>query len=72
MNRAKHFAALARFLLIALASQVQSAVAQEMTNVQAARAAMVFNFLKFSEFPHRAMLATEIRVCGAVRDTRQA
>ncbi len=69
---AKLLAVLARFLPVALACHVQTVAAQEITNVQAARAAMVFNFLKFSEFPPKANLAPEIRLCVAVRDMRQA
>lgn len=63
----------ALFLLAALACHCQTASAQNIPSEQSVRAAMVFNFLKFTEFPPEAITSPAgIRLCIAVRDTRQA
>jgi hypothetical protein len=64
---------LALILLTALGYHNQPAMAQHMPTEQSLRAAMVFNFLKFTEFPPEASANTEqIRLCIAVGDPRQA
>jgi hypothetical protein len=60
-------------LLVASICHFPLAAAQEMPSEQSVRAAMVFNFLKFTEFPPEAIAkSAEIRLCMAVRDARQA
>jgi hypothetical protein len=72
MNRnAKPLLQLARLLLAVLLCHGQTAVAQDPPTDQSARAAMVFNFLKFAEFPPEDK-PSGIRLCVAVRDPRQA
>jgi hypothetical protein len=64
---------LAHALLLLAALACQPATAQNMPNEQSLRAAMVFNFLKFTEFPPEAIANTQqIRLCIAVGDPRQA
>ncbi len=59
-------------LLAALVCHFQVAVAQDVPTEQSVRAAMVFNFLKFTEFPPEgAATSPVIRLCIAVRDARQ-
>ncbi|MDP2432949.1 MAG: YfiR family protein [Pseudomonadota bacterium] len=63
----------ALFLLAALVCHYQSASARDMPSEQSVRAAMVFNFLKFADFPPEAITSPAVtRLCHAVRDTRQA
>lgn len=60
------------FLLVALASHFQTAMAQDKPSEQSVRAVMVFNFLKFTEFPPEVIANTQqVRLCIAVRDARQ-
>lgn len=60
------------FLLLA-ALACPPATAQGMPTEHSLRAAMVFNFLKFTEFPPEAIAnIQQIRLCIAVGDTRQA
>ena len=64
---------LAQALLLLAALLCQPATAQNMPTEQSLRAAMVFNFLKFTEFPPEAIAnAQQIRLCIAVGDSRQA
>ena len=59
-------------LLAWLAGALPAALAQEMPPEQLVRAAMVFNFLKFTEFPVDVGASLgKLRLCYAVRDTRQ-
>lgn len=59
-------------LLLALAGARTPVLAQPAPNEHAVRAAMVFNFLKFTEFPpERLANAQRIRLCIAVGDPRQ-
>ncbi len=61
------------FLLAASVCHCQTASAQDLPSEQSVRAVMVFNFLKFTEFPPEATVSPSgIRLCVAVRDTRQA
>ncbi len=54
-------------------SSVQHAAGAEMPDEQSMRSAMLFNFLKFSEFPRSGIDKTRvIQVCIDVRDNRQA
>lgn len=64
----------ALFLLVALVCHNQPAMAtHNMPTEQSVRAALVFNFLKFTEFPpERVVNAQRIRLCIAVGDPRQA
>jgi len=63
----------ALLLVAALLGRSQPATAQDMPSEQSVRAAMVFNFLKFTEFPPEALANTQrIRLCIAVGDPRQA
>jgi len=63
----------ALFLLAVLICHFQVATAQDMPSEQSVRAAMVFNFLKFTEFPPETTASpVGIRLCFTVRDTRQA
>lgn len=63
----------ALFLLTALVCHGQPATAQDMPTEQSVRAAMVFNFLKFTEFPPEGIAnAQRIRLCIAVGDPLQA
>lgn len=49
------------------------ATAQDMPSEQSLRAAMVFNFLKFTEFPPESIANVQrMRLCIAVGDVRQA
>lgn len=60
-------------LLAALACALPVALGQEMPPEHLVRAAMVFNFLKFTEFPADAYAKfTKVRLCYTVRDTRQS
>jgi hypothetical protein len=69
----KHLLSQALFLLAALVCHSQTATAQDMATEQSVRAAMVFNFLKFTEFPPEGGAKPPgIRLCVAVRDKRQA
>ena len=69
----KHCSVLAFFLLAALVCRDGTATAQDMPTEQSLRAAMVFNFLKFTEFPPESITNTQqIRLCIAVGDARQA
>lgn len=71
-NRKPHLVQ-AVLLLVALICHFPLAAAREMPSEQSVRAAMVFNFLKFTEFPPEAIAKSpEIRLCMAVRDARQA
>lgn len=55
------------------AGHLQPVSAQDTASEQAVRAAMVFNFLKFTDFPpERVATPSGLRLCIAVRDTRQA
>lgn len=63
----------ALFLLATLVCHDRPVSAQDMPAEQAVRAAMVFNFLKFTEFPPESVTdAQRIRLCIAVGDQRQA
>ena len=65
--------ALALFSWAALACGQAPAAAQSLPAEQAVRAALVFNFLKFTEFPPEAGgIAPRLRLCIAVGDPRQA
>lgn len=60
------------FLLLA-ALACLPATAQDVPSEQSLRTAMVFNFLKFTEFPSESIAnIQQIRLCIAVGDTRQA
>lgn len=62
----------AYFLLAVLVCHDQTATALDMPTEQTVRAAMVFNFLKFTEFPPEIIAnAQRIRLCVAVGDPRQ-
>lgn len=64
---------LSQALLAVLVCHFQAATAQDMPSEQSVRAAMVFNFLKFTEFPPEVIAnAQQIRLCIAIRDSRQA
>lgn len=59
-------------LLVVLICDVPVGLAQDPPTVQVARAAMLFNFLKFTEFPRESIANSEfIQVCVGVRDARQ-
>lgn len=59
-------------LFAALALSGGASIAQNMPTEQSMRAAMVFNFLKFTEFPPEALARTpQLRLCIAVGDARQ-
>jgi YfiR/HmsC-like len=61
------------FLLAACLGATRPAVAQTVPAEQAVRAAMVFNFLKFTEFPPAdGSSPARLRLCFAVGDIRQA
>lgn len=61
------------FLLAALVWHNPPATAQDIPTEQSVRAAMVFNFLKFTEFPPEGILnAQRIRLCVAVGGAQQA
>lgn len=63
----------ALFLLAALVCHNQPAMAEKMATEQSLRAAMVFNFLKFTEFPPEGIASAQrIRLCIAVGDPLQA
>lgn len=63
---------LAVFSLIALTCHLRTALALDMPTEESVRAAMVFNFLKFTELPPEGFARSPvIRVCVAVRDSRQ-
>ena len=63
----------ALFVLMALACHGRAATAQDIPSEQAVRAAMVFNFLKFTEFPPEGIASAQrMRLCIAVGDPRQA
>ena len=63
----------ALILLAALICPLPTATAQDMPTEQTVRAAMVFNFLKFTEFPPRGIAAARgLRLCVAVDESRQA
>lgn len=54
------------------AGHLQPVSAQDTASEQAVRAAMVFNFLKFTDFPSgRIPGGSGLRLCVAVRDARQ-
>ena len=60
-------------LLAVLVCHHQPAMAQDTPTEQSVRAAMVFNFLKFTEFPSDgAANAPQVRLCIAVGDPLQA
>lgn len=60
-------------LLLALVCHCKTVTAQDLPSGESVRAAMVFNFLKFAEFPPEAIASSPgIRLCVAARDTRQA
>jgi hypothetical protein len=59
-------------LLATLVCLCPVATAQNIPSEQSARAAMVFNFLRFAEFPPEVLASPSgIRLCVAVRDPRQ-
>lgn len=63
----------ALLFLITLACYFHPAAAQSMPTEQSLRAAMVFNFLKFTEFPPEGIPNPQrIRLCVAVGDPLQA
>lgn len=63
----------AYFLLAVLVCHDQTATALDMPTEQTVRAAMVFNFLKFTEFPPEIIASAQrIRLCVAVGDPQQA
>lgn len=62
----------ALLLLAALACHGTPAGAQSMPTEQSMHAAMVFNFLKFTEFPETLVNTQQLRLCVAVGDPRQA
>ncbi len=69
----KHRFFKAILLLAAVACPFAPATAQEAPSEQSLRAAMVFNFLKFTDFPPEVVAkAPRIRLCTAVADARQA
>jgi hypothetical protein len=60
-------------MLAAFACHGRAAVAENLPSEQEVRAAMVFNFIKFSEFAPEAIAnSSRLRLCIAVGDTRQA
>ncbi len=59
-------------MLAALVCRLPPAAAQEVPSEQSLRAAMVFNFLKFTDFPPEATNGRRLRLCTAVGDPRQA
>lgn len=62
----------ALFLIALLGCAAWQAAAQDMPTEQSVRAAMVFNFLKFTEFPPESQANTQrMRLCVAVGDPRQ-
>lgn len=68
----RHFAQ-ALFLLATLVCQDLPVSAQDMPTEQSVRAALLFNFLKFTEFPPEGLTHPQrIRLCIAVGDQRQA
>jgi len=69
----RRFLAQALFLWVALVCHNPPATAQNMPTEQSVRAAMVFNFLKFTEFPLQDIAnAKQIRLCIAVGSPQQA
>lgn len=63
----------ALLLLATLVCPVPKGTAEDLPSAQSVRAAMVFNFLKFTEFPPEATgSASRLRLCVAVRDRLQA
>jgi len=63
----------ALLLLATLVCHVPVGTAEDLPSAQSVRAAMVFNFLKFTEFPpERTGNASRLRLCTAVRDRLQA
>jgi|GEM_PF-2299685 len=63
----------AAWLWLALLGNCLVAQADDPPGEHAVRAAMVFNFLKFSELPHEVMVGSAtIDICLAVGDARQA
>lgn len=69
----KHRFILSMTLLVVLFCRAGAGMAQDIPSEYSVRAAMVFNFLKFTEFPPEILANTpRIRLCFAVADTRQA
>jgi hypothetical protein len=68
-----HRFVLSMSLLAALFCRAGAGIAQDIPSEYSVRAAMVFNFLKFTEFPPEILAnAQRIRLCFAVADLRQA
>jgi hypothetical protein len=64
---------LVAMLMPALLGNPQVALGEELPGEHAVRAAMVFNFLKFSELPHEVLVGSPtIEICLAVGGARQA
>jgi hypothetical protein len=60
-------------LALVLLGNLQAALAEELPGEHAVRAAMVFNFLKFSELPRDVLAgSTTLEICLVVGDERQA
>lgn len=60
-------------LVLVLLGNHQPVFAEELPGEHSVRAAMVFNFLKFSEFPREVLVKSQtIEICLAVGDERQA
>lgn len=57
---------------LSLACQIAAATAQGMPSEQSVRAAMVFNFLKFTEFPPESLGSQYLHLCISVADPVQA
>jgi hypothetical protein len=69
----KRLLSLAGFLLAAMVCHLPAFSVEELPTEQSMRAAMVFNFLKFTEFmPEVIGKAPFLRMCVDVRDLRQA
>jgi hypothetical protein len=59
--------------LTAVVCRSDAAIAQERPSAQSVRAVMVFNFLKFTEFPPDALADPQhLRLCYSVSDASQA
>lgn len=58
--------------LLVLLCVLQAAMAEDLPSEQSVRAAMVFNFLKFIDYPPGGNDDSRTRLCISVRDTRQA
>ncbi|MDO9224786.1 MAG: YfiR family protein [Pseudomonadota bacterium] len=59
-------------VLAMLGCHLPVATAQDVATEQSVRAAMVFNFLKFADFPGDGVGKPVLQLCVAARDARQA